>query len=362
MIKLLHSGFINYPLKKVKYNNLPYSYKLYDVYWIRTVWFENKIKQVRLNHVKVNKEFNEHSLNQFNKNSNCPPMERQYKPFDDVLIEFLIGKLLGDGFARKGTSKIKENATGTIFTFAQSSKQLEYIENMYSFLLEYNLCGDRIPHLERTNLKETNSDNITYKYTLYTKSNIYFDNIYDAFYRYDPITKHYVKGLYNKEFIYNYFTPFSLAIWIMDDGTNQNGHIKLCTDSFTKKDIEWLQDLLLNKLNIKSNLHEAKNKIYKPDQFRIYIVAKSMPRLRNIVTPYFIPSMLYKLFDNKSKTPKDNRPKRIQVTDTVTNITTVYSSLRQLNNNSSLSRSGIATHLRKKETKLYKSKYIIIEL
>jgi hypothetical protein len=48
---------------------------------------------------------------------------------------FLVGSLLGDGFARKVYSKVNVHVTGTYFTFAQSSKQLEYIENMCSFLL-----------------------------------------------------------------------------------------------------------------------------------------------------------------------------------------------------------------------------------
>jgi hypothetical protein len=220
----------------------------------KIIEYSNIIEQTRLNHVKVNKKLNEDSLEElsscidsdihnleikaFNNKSYNPSMIRKNKPFDNVLIEFLIGKLLGDGFARKGSSKINENATGTSFTFAQCSKQLEYIENMRSFLLEYNLCGDRIPHLERANSIKTNKDKLNFKYSLYTKLNVYFDKLYDALYRYDPIAKHYIKGLYNKEFIYNNFSAFSLALFTMDDGTNQNGHIKFCTDNFTKTDCE----------------------------------------------------------------------------------------------------------------------------
>jgi hypothetical protein len=99
-----------------------------------------------------------------------------------------------------------------------------------------------------------------------------------------------------------------------------------------------------------------------PGQFRIYITAESMPKFRAIVLPYIIPSMLYKLLDKKSNTPKDNRPKPIQVTDIVTNITTIYLSLRDLNNNSPLSRSGVTNYLREKTTRLYKRRYIITEL
>lgn len=290
-------------------------------------------------------------------------MIRKNKEYDDILMAFLTGKLLGDGFARKGSSKIDINATGTAFTFAQNIKQLEYIKNMYSLLLEYNLCSDRVPQIESINTKELDLSKRNYKYSLYTTKNPEFDELFNAFYKYDPTTKHYVKGLYDKELISRYFNPFSLAIFTMDDGTNQNSNIKFCTDGFTKADTEWLQDLLLTKFNLKSNLHKPNNRSNNTEEYRIYIVAKSMPKFRELVTPYFIPSMLYKLEDQRSKSPKDNRPFSLQVTDTKTNITTMYMSLRDLSSKTSLSRDRVGVYLRdKNNTKLYKDRYEIIKL
>lgn len=176
--------------------------------------------------------------NQFTNYSFNPPMIRKNKEYDDILMAFLTGKLLGDGFARKGSSKIDINATGTAFTFAQNIKQLEYIKNMYSLLLEYNLCSDRVPQIEFINTKELDLSKRNYKYSLYTTKNPEFDELFNAFYKYDPTTKHYVKGLYDKELISRYFNPFSLAIFTMDDGRNQNSNIKFCTDGFTKADTE----------------------------------------------------------------------------------------------------------------------------
>lgn len=88
-----------------------------------------------------------------------------------------------------------------------------------------------------------------------------------------------------------------------------------------------------------------------------------MPKFRELVTPYFIPSMLYKLEDQRSKSPKDNRPFSLQVTDTKTNITTMYMSLRDLSSKTSLSRDRVGVYLRdKNNTKLYKDRYEIIKL
>jgi hypothetical protein len=139
-------------------------------------------------------------------------MERQYKPFDDYLEGFLVGSLLGDGFARKGTSKTNVNAVGTAFTFAQKSNQKEYIDNIRSLLLEYDLCTNRIPQIECINPKETNPNKLNYKYVLYSKKDEYFDFIYDAFYKYDIEKNKYIKCMNNKDYIYRYFTPLSLAV------------------------------------------------------------------------------------------------------------------------------------------------------
>ncbi|MBY3556052.1 hypothetical protein HGI15_22200 [Modestobacter lapidis] len=85
----------------------------------------------------------------------------------------------------------------------------------------------------------------------------------------------------------------------MDDGTNQNGHIKLCTDSFSPKDISFLQGVLYNKYGIVTTIHNAGNKDKEShliqEHFRIYIRAKSMPTLINLIDPFMIPSMKYKL-------------------------------------------------------------------
>jgi len=74
----------------------------------------------------------------------------------------------------------------------------------------------------------------------------------------------------------------------MGDGTYGSGLI-LCTDSFTVPDQVRLMNVLIIRYGFICNLHRKKG------QYRIYISSKSMPYLRSIVSPYFHPSMLYKL-------------------------------------------------------------------
>lgn len=102
----------------------------------------------------------------------------------------------------------------------------------------------------------------------------------------------------------------------MDDGTNNNGHVKFCTDSFILEDVLFLQYLLYSKYNIETSLHIAGNKIkevlynnsnpldlqkkdtkvfYNKEQYRIYVKANSMPILIELVESNIISSMKYKL-------------------------------------------------------------------
>lgn len=174
----------------------------------------------------------------------------------------------------------------------------------------------------------------------------------------------------NKDYIYKYFTPLSLAVWIMDDGTNQNGHIKLCTDSFTLEDVEWLQYLLLNKYNIHTTLHAAKNRSKDPNlkfklgEYRIYVKAMSMPTLIKLVKPYIIPSMKYKLGTSftENETIKFDNSIKIKVLDLKTNTFKIYLSTSLAANDLKLHQSSLSRYIRKNLIHPFKGRYIITQI
>jgi hypothetical protein len=76
----------------------------------------------------------------------------------------------------------------------------------------------------------------------------------------------------------------------MDDSHRHSSSISICTDSYTEQEVLLLITVLNDKFNLNCNIMDRK-----PGQFRIYIKSKSLNNLRDIVTPYFIPSLLYKL-------------------------------------------------------------------
>lgn len=82
-------------------------------------------------------------------------------------------------------------------------------------------------------------------------------------------------------------TDCVLAFWAQDDGYKEQGGFILCTDSFTKAEVELLISALYNKFGLVCTLRQLGNK----EQYRIYITADSMDNFRSRVSPYFHPSI-----------------------------------------------------------------------
>lgn len=78
----------------------------------------------------------------------------------------------------------------------------------------------------------------------------------------------------------------------MQVGSYQKGQgINIATNCFTYEECQILANILTRKYKFKTSVI----KTGKPDQWRITIWKESMPNLRKILEPYFIPEMMYKL-------------------------------------------------------------------
>lgn len=92
-------------------------------------------------------------------------------------------------------------------------------------------------------------------------------------------------------------TPRALAYWLMDDSCRHGTTLSICTESFSEQEVLLLISVLKEKFNIQCNpMKRGTNK------FRIYVRTRSLNDFSNLVSPYFIPSMMYKL----SKENTDN--------------------------------------------------------
>ena len=86
-------------------------------------------------------------------------------------------------------------------------------------------------------------------------------------------------------------TAKSLAYWAMDDGSKTGTGFRLSIQSYIKDENLLLIQILKDKFDLEYSLHLTGN----INQYRIYIKAKSMPNFKNLVSPYFHESMMYKL-------------------------------------------------------------------
>jgi ubiquinol-cytochrome c reductase cytochrome b subunit len=190
----------------------------------------------------------------------------------------IYGSLLGDGYAER-----KNHSTHLVLQ--QEDSNMEYLKWFHKKLVDLGYCKIDKPILEkRIGFK----GKIRYFYRIRTFNYTSFNFIHDSFYLDGK------KIIPNN--ISNYLTPLALAIWIKDDGTKNSSSLRLCTHSFTKKEVKFLGDVLFKKYNLLTSLHLHKVKEQESkEQYYLYISSKSLPHLFNIVKPYKHKSMKYKL-------------------------------------------------------------------
>ena len=134
---------------------------------------------------------------------------------------------------------------------------------------------------------KSKGSNCSYSYSYRLRSFTFYSLnwLYDAFY--PNKTRKVIP-----DFINIYLTPLALAVWMMDDGTPlKNKGFKFSTNSFTLKEVQNLASILKTKYNLDTTIHKSGLN----NQYNIYVPKTSFILLREIVKPYFHPTMLYKL-------------------------------------------------------------------
>ena len=175
-------------------------------------------------------------------------------------LELIVGSLLGDEYLVKTTK-------GYAFRVNHGLKQREYVDWKHSIL---------------ENLVNSPPKSSGKRYYFRTVSHPSFDILRQQFY---PSGK----KVMPKDLVAENLSAFTLAVWIMDDGTKCGKQLRINSHCFSVEENRILQEILSAKLGIKSVLNKDK------DRVRIRIIQESMRQLKTLIKPYIIPSMLYKL-------------------------------------------------------------------
>lgn len=178
----------------------------------------------------------------------------------DMQQQIILGCLLGDGYMRR-----KTNAHLQI---THSVKQKAYVDWKYQILKNLVLSPPK--------QYKGNVGRIGYRF--FTRSLPELTPFHKLFYK--EGLKIVPKGMV--------LSPLTLAVWYMDDGSKSGGSCYLNTQHFNNESQNNLIESL-NNIGIKATLNKDKHYL------RIRLLKESSLLMANIIRPYIIESMFYKL-------------------------------------------------------------------
>lgn len=176
----------------------------------------------------------------------------------------IIGTILGDGYLRIVSGK--KNA---LLEINHALSQKDYVDWKYEMLQAFCKSGPKS--------RAGNGTRTAYRFN--TRQHSEITKLYTIFYG---------EG---KKSIPDTLTldPVMLAVWFMDDGSRcRASDVYFNTQQFARQDQECLQ-AMLSTLGIESSLN--KDKVYS----RIRIKKSSIPVLFEMISPFVVPSMAYKI-------------------------------------------------------------------
>ena len=200
---------------------------------------------------------------------------RLQSAFPSHQLDVIIGSLLGDARLECRSKGIRGSYTAR-FRVHHGEKQKGYVWWKYKILEDLVSCAPK--EISWTN-KKRNLHEVSWYF--HTKSLRNFGIIHEIFY------KNGVKKFPTE--ILPIFSDRMLAIWYMDDGSNNNGNITLNTHSFSLEDQKIIIDFLKKKYQISPTIVKDRN------QWKIAIGRKDYNLFLSIIAPFIPKAMAYKI-------------------------------------------------------------------
>ena len=174
--------------------------------------------------------------------------------------QLILGCVLGDGYMRRKTHAHLQ--------ITHSFKQKDYVDWKYQILKNLVITPPKT--------YKGNGDRVGYRF--FTRSLPELTSIYTKFY--SNKVKKVPKDIILK--------PITLAVWFMDDGSKS---YKSCYFNTQEFDLESQNNLIKALARLKIGAKLNKDKQY----FRIRVLTPSAPHLMDIIKPYVVKSMRYKI-------------------------------------------------------------------
>ena len=207
--------------------------------------------------------------------------------FSSHQIDVIIGSLLGD--ARLECRSIGERFPVTArFRVHHGLKQKEYVQWKYEILKEF--VNKKPREISWTNPKRNLEETSCY---FHTKSMEELGILYHYFY------KNKIKVL--PADIFEILNPQMIAVWFMDDGSNTRESFTLNTHSLERIDQERIVNYLKDTFQINATIVRDRTKL------KISIGRHDFQKFSDIVEPYIIPSMIYKITNPRNDLLMSNK-------------------------------------------------------
>lgn len=194
--------------------------------------------------------------------------------FPDNLFDVIIGVLLGDASLQKNDGRIEKWR----LKFSQKKEHSEYVQHLHDLLKDYV----RAPvYIHPVRLSHT--------FTTFFDSR--FNGFAEIF-----INQNGKKSLCNTSFFKDFpISAITLAYWFMDDGGNfaynPRRGFEFNTQGFLFEEVLILSENLNKTFKINSKVVKKKKK----QQPSIVIATNEGKKMRNIIFPYVLETMRYKL-------------------------------------------------------------------
>jgi len=214
--------------------------------------------------------------------------------------DLLIGTLLGDG-------NLQSNTKGQTWRYRalHKAKHKEYLDHKYSVL--ETLCSsppsfqkifdDRTPISSQARNKAKAQKNYE-RWFFNTRLDDCFRHYGNLFYTLDQKTNLMIKDV--PKTIELFLTPKAIAYWYMDDGAlkwkGKSNAMRICTESFSEEGVNRLQNALKNRYGIETTkVTKTNNNVFVG--YRIGINEANSTKFRELIQPYLIDCMKYKVSD-----------------------------------------------------------------